>query len=165
MPSSLGLFFRAAAFSLLLLPVCAVPETENGVNTLPDGPGRSVLRFSEVGNTDFGDWTASVTASPRSWTPGAAFSPKATLSLGSDHLAAMQRAGIKVDSLLLLVTAERSFDSNGWLRLPSDERMSTLLTPAGLAIEGGVQGAVTPRFGYPFGSPLDELVTVPLASI
>ena len=27
-----------------------------------------------------------------------------------------------------LVTAERIFDADGWLRLASDERMSTLLT-------------------------------------
>jgi len=46
----------------------------------------------------------------------------------------------------MLITAERTFDAGGVLRLPSDERMSSLLTPTGLAIEGGVQGAVTNRF-------------------
>ena len=35
------------------------------------------------------------------------------------------------------------------MRLPSDERMSTLLTPTGLAIEGGVQGAVTDALRLP----------------
>ena len=49
------------------------------------------------------------------------------------------------------------------MRLPSDERMSTLLTPAGLAIEGGVQGAVTTRYGYPFKSPVDQFLSIPVA--
>ena len=47
--------------------------------------------------------------------------------------------------------------------LPSDERMSTLLTPTGLPIEGGVQGAVTNRFGYGFRTPVDQFVTRTLA--
>ena len=51
------------------------------------------------------------------------------------------------------------------MRLPSDEKMSTLLTPTGLAIEGGIQGAVTNRFGYQFGSPLDQFQTVPASSL
>jgi hypothetical protein len=42
--------------------------------------------------------------------------------------------------------------------------MSSLLTPTGLGIEGGVQGAVTNRFGYDFRTPVDEFTTVPLAS-
>jgi hypothetical protein len=52
----------------------------------------------------------------------------------------MAAAGYPVDSLIVLVTAERSFDADGWLRLPSDEKMSTLLTPTGLGIKGGIQG-------------------------
>ena len=55
----------------------------------------------------------------------------------------------------MLATAERTFDADGWMRLPSDERMSTLLTPAGLPIEGGVQGAVTNRYAYQYRTPLD----------
>jgi len=59
-------------------------------------------------------------------------------------------AGIKPDSFILLVTAERTFDSGGHLRLPTDQYMSTLITPTGLPIEGGPQGAVTNRFGGPY---------------
>ena len=47
------------------------------------------------------------------------------------------------------------FDANGLRRLGSDEFMSTILTPGGLAIEGGTSGAVTDRFGYPFKTPID----------
>ena len=68
-----------------------------------------------------------------------------TSDSASTHLASLAAAGIKADKLCVLVTAERTFDADGWMRLPSDEKMSTLLTPTGLAIEGGVQGAVTNR--------------------
>ena len=34
----------------------------------------------------------------------------------------------------------------------------------GLAIEGGVQGAVTNRYGYQFRSPVDEFVSIPASS-
>ena len=105
-----------------------------------------------------------MTASPQRWQPGAALRVQANLRVSEPHLAVLNQAGIKVDGFVMLVTAERTFDADGWLRLPSDERMSTLLTPTGLAIEGGVQGAVTNRFGYRFRTPVDELVTVPLTA-
>ena len=84
--------------------------------------------------------------------------------MGEPYLAALGTKGIKPDHFVMLVTAERTFDADGCLRLPSDERMSTLLTPTGLGIEGGVQGAVTNRFGYGFRTPVDELVTVPMTA-
>jgi len=83
------------------------------------------------------------------------------LQIAATHLASLAAAGIKADKFCVLVTAERTFDAEGWMRLPSDEKMSTLITPTGLAIEGGVQGAVTNRFGYQFGSPLDQFQTIP----
>ena len=77
----------------------------------------------------------------------------------------LKQRKIKTDSFCLLLTAERTFDAGGILRLPSDEKMSTLLTPTGLPIEGGVQGAITDRFGYySFRTPLDEYLTLPLSS-
>ncbi len=82
------------------------------------------------------------------------------LRLADTHLKSLEAAGIRADKLCILITAERTFDADGWLRLASDERMSTLLTPTGLAIEGGVQGASTNRYGYPFKSPFDQLVTI-----
>jgi hypothetical protein len=81
---------------------------------------------------------------------------------------ALNGLGLKLDGVCLLVTAERTFDAKGMVRLGSDERMSTLLTPTGLAIEGGVQGAVTDRFaGYTFRTPVDQFTTkaFPVATI
>ena len=65
----------------------------------------------------------------------------------------------KPDGFCMLATAERTFDADGRLRLGSDERMSTLITPTGLPIEGGWQGAITNRFGYGFRTPVDQLQT------
>lgn len=123
--------------------------------------GATRLLIEGSGHTRFGDWSAEGSASRAAFAPGAAVRLDVTLRLAAGHLGAMAAAKLPVSSLVLLVTAERTFDGGGWLRLPSDERMSTLLTPAGLAIEGGVIGAVTDRYGYAFRTPLDLLATVP----
>jgi hypothetical protein len=68
------------------------------------------------------------------------------------------------EAVALLVTSERCFDASGIMRLPSDERMSTLLTPMGLAIEGGSAGAVSQATGA-YRNPVDQLATLPLASL
>ena len=84
------------------------------------------------------------------------------LAVTDNHLQGLAGIGVKADGFCMLVTAERTFDAGGRLRLASDERMSTLLTPTGLPVEGGVQGAVTNRFGYGFRTPVDLFQTVPL---
>ena len=123
-----------------------------------------MLYFSGDGYTNYGDWFTDVEVAPARWKPGQSLRVQAKLRVSDAHLAVLNQAGVKADGFVMLVTAERTFDADGWLRLPSDERMSTLLTPTGLAIEGGVQGAVTKRFGYGFRTPVDELVTVPLTA-
>lgn len=124
------------------------------------------LRFSGAGHTFQGDWKVTGSLSRRDWRPGDDLSVQVSLQVDPGYLAAMEKAKLPVSQFVLLVTAERTFDATGWMRLPSDERMSTLLTPAGLAIEGGIQGAVTTRYGYPFKTPLDEYLTtaVPTAT-
>ena len=111
------------------------------------------------GKTRFGDWKGAISVSPQLWSPGQQLSVKVSLQFTKGHLERMAAAGYPVDRVVMLLTAERTFDAGGWMRLASDEGMSTLLTPTGLAIEGGNPGAVTDRFGnYPFKSPIDELV-------
>ena len=51
------------------------------------------------------------------------------------------------------------------MRLASDDAVSTLLTPAGLAIEGGVQGAVTNRYGYHVRVARRRLPSLPVAQV
>ncbi len=124
----------------------------------------TAVRFSDKGTTSLGEWSADILVSNSKWIPGAPLQVQANLKITDAHLASFAAQKVKVDGFVLLVTAERTFDADGWIRLPSDEKMSTLITPTGLPIEGGVQGAVTKRFGYAFRTPVDELVTVPLTA-
>ena len=125
------------------------------------------VTFSSTGHTDYGNWSAQATFSPAVWKPGDSLTVSTTITLTEAHLSALGALGLKLDGVCLLVTAERTFDSDGWIRLASDERMSTLLTPTGLGIEGGIQGAITDRFGgYTFHTPVDQFATkaLPAAS-
>ena len=131
---------------------------------LPAWSAAQTLRFSAAGYTVHGIWNTDAAVAPAYWKPGDNVQFSATLLIDDSHLAGLLKAGIKVDGFCLLVTAERTFDADGWMRLPSDERMSTLLTPTGMPIEGGVQGAVTNRFGYGFRTPVDQLVKIPIGS-
>jgi hypothetical protein len=125
------------------------------------------VTFSSTGHTDYGNWSADATFSPAVWKPGDSLAVSTSITLTEAHLSALKALGLKLDGVCLLVTAERTFDSEGWIRLASDERMSTLLTPTGLGIEGGIQGAITDRFGgYTFHTPVDQFATkaLPAAS-
>jgi hypothetical protein len=124
----------------------------------------ATLRFSDNGNTDYGDWVANIEIMPAKWQPGDMVQIKTVLQINDNFLEKLKDQKISADGFAMLVTAERTFDSDGLLRLPSDEKMSTLFTTTGLPIEGGIQGAVTKRFGYGFRTPLDELVKVPLST-
>lgn len=129
-----------------------------------DSASGSEIRYADGGYTDLGDWHADIVASPSAWRPGSALRIEATLSLSDAHFDQLAK-NVKIDGFVALVTAERTFDAEGRLRLPSDERMSTLITVTSLGIEGGTQGAVSKRVGYGFGTPLDELAKVPLAAV
>ena len=148
------------SFAGLLLP--SVPLEADA--TREPAPAATRLFFSGSGHTGFGDWSADGVATSAAWSPGATVRLDVRLRLAQGHLPAMAVKKLPASEIAVLVTAERAFDADGWLRLPSDERMSTLLTPAGLAIEGGVVGAVTNRFGYAFRTPLDVLQTVPASA-
>ncbi len=120
------------------------------------------VRFADTGYTKYGEWSTDVSVNKGLWQPGGFVQVRATLLVSGEHLAALLRDGIKVEAFCVLATAERTFDASGHIRLSSDEKMSTLLTPTGLGIEGGVQGAVTNRFGYGFRTPFDEFQTRPV---
>lgn len=161
----------AAACAAVAQPTISVPQQTAQPSTIvatpqstaSSAPTPTEIKFSEPnGYTTLGEWSAEATTNLSRWQPGDLVTVQTTLNLTAAHLAAFNAAKIKVDGFALLVTAERTFDSEGWLHFASDEKMSTLITPTGLGIEGGVQGAVTKRFGYNFRTPVDELVTVPL---
>lgn len=148
---------------MVLLSLAALSSGSGAAQRPADGrvrePGDdSRLQFADSGYTNFGDWKCTVTIQPAVWLPGRLLVVDSRLTVRETHLQALAAAGKKAQGFCLLVTAERTFDADGWLRLASDERMSTLLTPTGLAIEGGVQGAVTARFGYGFRTPVDIFI-------
>ncbi|MBC7876509.1 MAG: copper amine oxidase N-terminal domain-containing protein [Anaerolineales bacterium] len=122
------------------------------------------IHMIDAGNTEYGDWTSDIAALPIKWQSGAQLQFQTTLRISDAHLEKLAEKKIKTDGFVMLVTAERTFDAGGVIRLASDEKMSTLFTATGLPIEGGVQGAVTKRYGYGFRTPVDELVTVPLSA-
>ena len=126
----------------------------------------SPVSFSAGGHTNYGNWTSSVRFSPAAWKPGETVNVDATLQLAGRHLQTLSGdLNLQPDSFILLVTAERTFDTGGHLRLNSDQTVSTLITPTGLPIEGGPQGALTTRFGGPFKTPLDQFASAPVSSL
>jgi len=127
-----------------------------------ESAGDKSLAFKGGGMTISGEWKADVRLTPGTWQPGSPVSVDVDLQLDSALLPKIKAAGIEVKSLLMLVTTERCFGTDGLLRLPSDERMSTLLTPSGIAIEGGSPDAVSRTVGDRYRNPLDELVRLPL---
>ena len=123
------------------------------------------VQFTSPGHTDLGEWSVAATVGPAAWQPGDTLSVSAVVTLNDSHLAAFAAATkAQPDGFVMLLTTERTFDADGWIRLGSDERMSTLVTPTGLGIEGGVQGAITSRFGYRHRTPVDVLVRVPVSA-
>ncbi len=148
---------------LLSLALLGLASCSGSKDTEPTPP--PPLAFALSGPTQFSTWNAAVAMTPGVWKPGMTLEVKVEVALSEAHLQALAAKGTPVEALVVLVTAERTFDGDGWMRLPSDEKMSTLLTPTGLAIEGGVQGAVTNRYGYPFRTPVDELAELPASAL
>src|SRR5258708_7239724 len=78
------------------------------------------LNFPVRGYTNYGDWSGEVSVSQAAWGPGDSIAIDSTLQVSAQHLQNLSAAGIKADSYILLVTAERTFDFGGRLRLPYD---------------------------------------------
>ncbi len=147
---------------LLTIPAAGLAQSI----ALPGAPAvasaADELSFSDRARTSFGDWSAEATLSSRTWTPGNRMGLDVVFHLAPDFIQALSATGVTPDTLLMLVTCERTFDADGWMRFASDERMSTLLTPTGLAIEGGNSGAVSRYTGARHRTPFDVLVRLPL---
>ncbi|MBF0501590.1 MAG: hypothetical protein HQM09_15735 [Candidatus Riflebacteria bacterium] len=121
--------------------------------------------FKGSGQLPLGNWQAEVHCSSGTWGPGMPLDIHLQLQMESALLSGIMAAVPEIKALLLLVTAERCFDPDGWLRMPWDDRMSTLLTPSGLAIEGGVPGASSKYLDGIYRTPVDELVMLPLKEV
>ena len=137
-----------------------LPSLEMAFEAAADG-----IRFSDGGSNSFGDWRADVLFSPASWNPGTVLDLELFLHLSSAMAQALAAGNYPIGAVLMLVTSERCFDIAGWLRLPSDDRLSTLITPTGLAIEGGSVGAVSKSVGSRHRNPVDQLRRIPASQI
>ena len=137
----------------------APPPPSSGPSPLPP------LLFSETGWTEHGEWKAWGSVQPSVWESGLPLDLDLTLEVTDDHLAQLARDhNVNATGFVVLLTAERTFDAEGRFRQANDEKMSTLITPTGLPIEGGVQGACTNRFGYDWKTPVDLLLTMALGA-
>jgi len=124
----------------------------------------NLFHFQGYGKTAVGHWDAEASVSAKGFKSGDTVELALSLMAPNSMISGLAQSKIIVDGFCMLVTAERTFDFTGVQRLPSDEKMSTLITPTGLAIEGGVQGAVTKRYGYTWKTPVDEYLTAPLST-
>jgi len=150
------------ALSVLLLPSCGGGKGSDASSApIPGAP----VQAAASAQSRFGYWSGALSAEQAAWQPGQQVTAKAVVTLGSGYLDGLAAAGYAADKLFVLVTAERIFDADGWMRMPSDENASTLLTPSGLAIEGGVQGPVTTRYGYGFKTPLEIYAEAPASAM
>jgi hypothetical protein len=137
-----------------------LPILEQAPEAADDG-----ISFSDGGSTSFGNWRADIRFSPVAWRPGATLDLEVFLHLSPALIQALASGGYPIDAVLMLVTSERCFDPDGWLRLPSDDRMSTLITPTGLAIEGGNVGAISKSVGARHRNPVDQLKRLPASEL
>lgn len=137
-----------------------LPSLEMAPEAAADG-----VAFSDGGSSSFGDWQADVRFSPAAWNSGADLDLDVVLHLSPAMVQALAAGNYPIEAVLMLVTSERCFDTAGWLRLPSDDRLSTLITPTGLAIEGGNVGAVSKSVGSRHRNPVDQLRRIPASQI
>jgi hypothetical protein len=126
--------------------------------------GETQGKFDTQGRTLLGSWSFAATYSPVRWRPGERVKLDLTLSLSRELVTAILALDPKSDRIPVLITAERDFDSKGMQHSPNDEQVSTILTPAGLPIEGGGTSASSRATGYLYRTPVDVLVEAPLKS-
>ncbi|HEX9261883.1 MAG TPA: hypothetical protein VF893_05085 [Candidatus Bathyarchaeia archaeon] len=121
--------------------------------------------FQKNANATLGNWTAKTEYTPTSWNPSTQVQLDMSLSF-SDELYTAFRPPLMnaINYVCVLVTAERDFDPQGNQRGPWNEQMSTILTPAGLPIEGGGSAAISRLNGYTQTTPVDVVIETPIVN-
>jgi hypothetical protein len=87
-----------------------------------------------------------------------------SVSVSKELLTEFRSLNPKIDNVTALITAERDFDPQGNQHTPWDNTLSTILTPAGLPIEGGGSAAVSRYNGYTQRGPVDIMLEVPISN-
>ncbi len=130
---------------------------------LLDDLADSQKTIREVSNhAALGNWSSYFEFYPQTWTPGTTVRFGASLDFQEQLFSAYKALYTKVNYSWLLLTAERDFDPQGNQHTPWDEQVSTILTPAGLPIEGGGSVELSRYTNYAQKTPVDVLVEVPI---
>ena len=135
------------------------------VTTTASSEVSTVENFGVSATALLGRWEADIEYQPLSWMPGAKVEIVALLRFPAEVLTAAKQIVSKIDKMCVLITAERDFDSMGFQHVSHNERVSTLLTPAGLPIEGGGSSAVSRFTGHTYSTPVDVMSEVPIANL
>ncbi len=104
-----------------------------------------------------GNWSSEFQIAPQTWTGGEKVRIAVALNFSEELFANYKLAFASVTNSCLLITAERDFDGYGNQHTPWNEQVSTILTPAGLPIEGGGSSAVSSYTGYTQKTPVDVI--------
>jgi hypothetical protein len=111
-----------------------------------------------------GNWSAQVTYAPLTWTMSDRVRVGISVNISKELLAEFRVRNPKIDNACILITAERDFDPLGNQHTPWDNTLSTILTPAGLPIEGGGSAAVSRYDSYTQRGPIDVMFEVPFSN-
>ncbi len=120
--------------------------------------------FEAMVHAALGNWSTYFEYSPLVWTPNSTVRFATELSFSEELVANYKAINSRLDSVCLLITAERDFDSAGYQHTPWDEQVSTILTPSGLPIEGGGSSTISRFTGYTQRTPVDVMLEVPIAN-
>jgi hypothetical protein len=137
------------------------PPTRGLLDDLTDQQKKELQTNSHAA---LGNWSSYFEFSPQTWTPNATVRFGAILDFSDQLLSNYLTLKSRVDNACLLITAERDFDSQGLQHTPWDDQVSTILTPAGLPIEGGGSAAISRYTGYTQTTPVDVMVEVPIGN-
>lgn len=111
-----------------------------------------------------GNWSSEFEFAPKTWVNGTIVRFAAALNFSDQLLTTFKLTYPSVTNACLLLTVERDFDPYGFQHTPWDESISTILTPAGLPIEGGGSAAISNYTGYSQTTPVDKMVEVPIGN-
>jgi hypothetical protein len=151
------------------LPVFGIQPTPTPTTTakglLDDLTDQQKIQYQTTFHAANGNWTSDFQVAPTTWTANTSIRLAAELNFSQELLNNyMLTYPTTPSNACLLITAERDFDATGYQHTPWDETLSTILTPAGLPIEGGGSAAISSYTGYTQKTPVDVMVEVPLTS-
>ena len=147
-------FLKGLGCAAAVVTACSVPG-----KYLRPVTGAAANTFHRISReSEYGPWAAELYLNTAKWNSGQTVEGETVLYLPFGTRAAMEADGFIPERWICLVTAERLFDANGDLRLINGVGCATCLTPGGLAIEGGVQGALGSMGEKSFRAYLDVYV-------